>query len=106
MAIIPKILTNTFNDPSIYVIELKIQDKDGLRDKLFDEEEITLDYIKKHYDDFNFIKFDFVINVDNTFTELSIIFSFNKDRPDIDIIKKSFNDDIKLYTKKGIIIKC
>jgi hypothetical protein len=61
---------------NIYFIEFKIQNKDGSKTKFFKQNDITLNKFKKAFGDIDFLKLDYIINIDNTFTEVSINYQF------------------------------
>jgi hypothetical protein len=88
----------------MYFIELKIQRKDGSKTKFRKIQDITKGAFRKAFINVDFIKLDFVVRVKNIFTELSIIYSFNKLQNEDEYIKSLVKDANELK-KKGSYYK-
>ena len=92
----------------IWFVELKIQNKDGSKEKFFppDVSPLDCDKVDKAVKDIDYIKIDAVIFIRGTskLTELSIIYAF-QDVPADEILIKQIGDDYKHYKSVGNIYK-
>lgn len=87
------ILEKTEDHPDMYFIEIKIQLKTGRKIRNF----IELEKFCKVFKDIEFVKYDFVIWVNNKFVELSVIYSFSESETSFE---DSIKQDIKELTKE------
>ena len=81
----------------MYFIEFKVQDKDGMKQKFKSTQDIRnkfYEYKKFFNDNVDYCKFDFVLMIDGQFIELSIIYVFNKDPLDYDVLRISLSADM------------
>jgi hypothetical protein len=93
-----KILNDTENNNNLYFIEMKIQYLNGDKKKFFNINEVNeKDFI---YSKIEFIKLDYVLNYNNIFTELSLIYSLNSKFDEDKYIESITNDMDELY-KEG-----
>jgi hypothetical protein len=95
---IARILADVEQNPDIYFIELKLQQRNGEKTKFNTIAEITPEAFKEAYKNIEFIKMDFVIYIDGRFIELSIIYDIDPTEKDY---KKSLMNDIKELLKEG-----
>jgi len=102
---IKKILSNLKRLNDIWFIELKIQNKDGSKEKFF-KPDIDCVKFEKAIKKLDYIKFDFVVFIRETqkLTELSIIYSFSDMPPKEDLIK-AIKADYDYYKGEGNIYK-
>lgn len=96
-----KIIDKINNDPNLYFIELKIQDKNENKKKYYKNNKLDLATIKKFYDNMDFIKIDLSMWHDYQFVDVSIIYSNNDTPIKKDDIKNSIDGDIKDLEKDG-----
>jgi len=75
---ITKIINTVTENPDVYFVELKLQEKNGEKIKIFKKTDIKLEDFKKTFNNLDFIKIDFVIRINNNFFELSVIYNFFK----------------------------
>jgi len=89
-------------------VELKIQNKDGSKEKFFPQDisPLDCDKVDKAVKDIDYIKIDAVIFIRATskLTELSIIYAF-QDVPADEILIKQIGEDYKHYKSVGNIYK-
>ena len=90
----------TAKDPNFYFIEFKIQRKDGGKQKFYSREEMTREKFLEEFKDVDYCKGDYVVRMNNTFIELSIIYSFSEVPPKEKLIE-SLNRDVEEYSKEG-----
>lgn len=102
---IKKIISNVEKLPDIWFIELKIQNKDGSKEKFF-KPDIDCKKFVKAVKVLDYIKFDFVVFIRETqkLTELSVIYSFSDMPPKEDLIK-AIKADYDYYKGEGNIYK-
>jgi hypothetical protein len=102
---IRRILDNLKSIPDIWFIELKIQNKDGSKEK-FHEPDIDCKIFEKAVKKLDYLKFDFVIFIRDTqkLTELSVIYSFSDMPPKEDLIN-AIKADYDYYKGEGNIYK-
>jgi hypothetical protein len=102
---IQKILERLKNLNDIWFIELKIQNKDGSKEKFY-EPDIDCKKFTKAVKKLDYIKFDFVIFIRETqkLTELSVIYSFSDMPPKEDLIN-AIKADYTFYKGEGNIYK-
>lgn len=91
------IITKADKDNDVYFIELKVEYKDGSKDKYFTIEEVHNMKLRNNID---FIKVDYIINIDNIFYELSIIYKFVIDFDNNKLIE-STTDDMNQLLEEG-----
>jgi len=81
----------------MFFVEFKIQQKNGEKVKFKSIDEIRnrdYEYIKFFNKDIDYCKFDFILLINGMFIELSIIYVFNKDPLDYDVLKLSLSNDM------------
>jgi hypothetical protein len=102
---INKILTNLKSLDDIWFVELKIQNKDGSKEKFY-EPDVDCDKFVKSVKELDYLKFDFVVFIRETqkLTELSVIYSFSDMPPKEDLIK-AIKADYDYYKSEGNIYK-
>jgi hypothetical protein len=102
---IKKILRNLQNVNNIWFVELKIQNKDGSKEKFY-HPDIDCEKFVKSVKELDYLKFDFVVFISETqkLTELSIIYSFSDMPPKEDLIK-TIKADYDFYKGEGNIYK-
>jgi hypothetical protein len=93
-----KILKNIDDNPNMYFIELKIQDKNGKKKKFYADQKNKVVIPKKTFDNIEFIKIDMVIYYDGAFKEMSVNYWFNPNKHDI---VTEIEKDIKEELKEG-----
>jgi hypothetical protein len=90
-----QILSDIMNDPTLYFIEFKFQNKSGSKFKLFNPVELNEQIFNKYFDinQIDFIKIDLVININNAndFKEVSCIYFFNTDNTELSVDKYTSN---------------
>lgn len=101
---IKKILKKTNNSRTFYFIELKVQNVDESKTKFNDEKDFTKTAFLRAVDNLDYIKLDYVIYLDNIFTELSIIYSFADKDTDPNPLK-ALQDEVAEYKKEGNLYK-
>jgi len=103
-----RILKSINEMDDIWFVELKIQNKDGSKEKFYPQDILPLDCDKvdKAIKDIDYIKIDAVIFIRGTskLTELSIIYAF-QDVPADEILIKQISEDYKHYKSVGNIYK-
>jgi hypothetical protein len=107
----PKKAFNIFNkiiqyikkNDDLFFIEVKFQDKKGLKKKLYSLDDFTYTIFKKWFNSkLDFIKFDFVVYLSSkVFKELSINYIFNTEKLDIEDMTNSIKNDFKDQIKEG-----
>ena len=99
-----RILKSITDMDDIWFIELKIQNKDGSKEKFFPQDAGNLDCarVSKAIKVIDYIKIDAVIFIRDTskLTELSIIYAF-QDVPADEILIKQISEDYKHYKSSG-----
>jgi hypothetical protein len=99
-----RILKSITDMDDIWFIELKIQNKDGSKEKFFPQDVGNLDCARvgKAIKVIDYIKIDAVIFIRDTskLTELSIIYAF-QDVPADEILIKQISEDYKHYKSSG-----
>lgn len=99
-----RILKSIKDMDDIWFIELKIQNKDGSKEKFFPQDVASLDCarVAKAIKVIDYIKIDAVIYIRDTnkLTELSIIYAF-QDVPADEILIKTISEDYKHYRSVG-----
>ena len=103
-----RILGSLESMDDIWFVELKIQNKDGSKEKFFpkDVSPLDCDRVDKAIKTIDYIKIDAVIFIRGTskLTELSIIYAF-QDVPADQILIKQISEDYKHYRDAGNIYK-
>jgi hypothetical protein len=103
-----RILKSINEMDDIWFVELKIQNKDGSKEKFFqrDISPLDCDKVDKAVKVIDYIKIDAVIFIRGTskLTELSIIYAF-QDVPADEILIKQIGEDYKHYKSVGNIYK-
>jgi hypothetical protein len=103
-----RILKSLAEMDDIWFVELKIQNKDGSKEKFFpaDISPLDCDRVDKAIKTIDYIKIDAVIYIRATskLTELSIIYAF-QDVPADEILIKQISEDYKSYRDAGNIYK-
>jgi hypothetical protein len=103
-----RILSSLDKMDDIWFVELKIQNKDGSKEKFFPKDIHPLDCkrVAKAIKHIDYIKIDAVIYIrgTNKLTELSIIYAF-QDVPADEILIKQISEDYKHYKSIGNIYK-
>lgn len=93
-----QIISKIKTDPTTFFLEFKIQNDDD-KIKIQPNEKLTYDTFKKYFSNDGFCKIDFIRFDDYHFTEMSIIYDFNKNiitkREILDGIKSEFPELIK-----------
>jgi len=87
------ILQRTAKREDMYFIELKVQNHDGSKVKLYPNTNIRHRLTTALSVHTSFVKLDYVVRLDNIFTELSIIYDFDKVKPKEEAIQ-SLKEDI------------
>lgn len=90
-----KIVSKTANNPDLYFIEMKIQDRAGKKIKFYKPEDIKYEDFIKFYDNLDYIKLDYVVRLNNNFFEISSIYSIvnkGENRVFPDFVKRMKND--------------
>jgi len=102
---INKILRKLRSIENIWFIELKIQNKDGSKEKFY-EPDVNCDKFVKSVKELDYLKMDFVVFLKETqkLTELSIIYSFS-DMPPKEDLMKAIKADYDYYKGEGNIYK-
>lgn len=102
---IKKILKNLESEDNIWFVELKIQNKDGSKEKFY-HPDIDCDKFIKSVKELDYLKFDFVVYIVETqkLTELSMIYSFSN-MPPLEDLKKAIKADYDFYKGEGNIYK-
>lgn len=102
---IKQIFKRLKNINDIWFIELKIQNKDGSKEKFY-QTDIDCNKFTKSVKELDYLKMDFVIFIRETqkLTELSIIYSFSDMPPKEDLIK-AIKTDYDYYKGEGNIYK-
>ena len=105
-----EMLTKAAERPDMFLIEGKIQQKDGDKHKWKTLDELQSDtgkmmFDKYFTDDIDYVKYDFVLFLGGTFIELSAIYVFNKDPLDYDKLKLSLSNDLIDLVKEGKFYK-
>lgn len=99
-----RILSSLDKMDDIWFVELKIQNKDGSKEKFFPKDIHPLDCkrVSKAIKSIDYIKIDAVIYIrgTNKLTELSIIYAF-QDVPADEILIKTISEDYKHYKSVG-----
>jgi len=81
----------------MFFVEFKVQQKNGNKFKFMSMDEIrdkNYEYLKYFNKDIDYCKFDFILLINGMFIELSIIYVFNKDPLDYDVLKLSLSNDM------------
>jgi len=103
-----RILKSINEMDDIWFVELKIQNKDGSKEKFYPQDisPLDCDKVDKAIKDIDYIKIDAVIFIRGTskLTELSIIYAF-QDVPADEILIKQIGEDYKHYKSVGNIYK-
>ena len=92
-----KIIEKTMERDDMFFIEGKVQDKDGGKWKWKTLDELKANdfqFYKYFGDNIDYVKFDYVLFVEGQFVELSVIYVFNKDPLDYDVLKMSLSNDM------------
>lgn len=83
--------------PNVWIIELKLQDKNGKKIKLFPDDIFKESDLQKVYDDLSMIKLDLIMDSQNLFYEVSCIYNFEEiidDEKEQQKIEKDIEEDI------------
>lgn len=103
-----RILNSLREMDDIWFVELKIQNKDGSKEKFFPQDisPLDCDNVDKAIKTLDYIKIDAVIFIRATskLTELSIIYAFQDVPPD-EVLIKTISEDYKHYRSIGNIYK-
>ena len=103
-----RILKSINEMDDIWFVELKIQNKDGSKEKFYPQDisPLDCDKVDKAIKDIDYIKIDAVIFIRGAskLTELSIIYAF-QDVPADEILIKQIGEDYKHYKSVGNIYK-
>jgi hypothetical protein len=96
------ILDNVKNEPNLFFIEFKIQDKEGNKKKFFNMNEFTQDEFTKHFNNnIELCKMDLIIFLKGTFIEVSIIYFFSDKQLDLkEYVKVLLKDQAEYYKEK------
>lgn len=102
-----KILNNINKEPNLYFIELKIQNKNGEKHKIYKIDEFDENFFDKNYDDIKLelIKIDLIIFLEGKFKEVSIIYFFDDKPLDINSYITSLLKDQKDFYNEGQFYK-
>jgi len=94
-----KILNNINKEPNLYFIELKIQNKNGEKQKIYSIDKFDEKFFSDYYDDIKLelIKIDLIIFLEGKFKEVSIIYYFDNKPLDINSYIKNLLKDQKEY---------
>ena len=84
------------DNPDLYFIELKFQDKYGKKMRIYPNGQVGSPF---KWEDLDFIKLDLIARIDSIFTEISVIYGINI--PDAKNYRKSIEDDIIDLKKEG-----
>lgn len=96
-----KILEKIDKDPDLYFLELKIQTKDEQKFRYYRGQKLSLDVIKKHHQNIDFIKIDMSAWFDYTFSDCSVIYSLFGNKLSPEEYKDSVREEIKEYAEEG-----
>jgi len=103
-----RILFKTKDDRRFYFIELKVQNTDGAKTKFNNVKDFSrsafMEALQKGSGELDFIKLDYVIYLDNYFTECSVIYSFVKPESVSDPLKP-LEEEVAEYKKDGNLFK-
>jgi len=91
--------------PDVYLIEIKLQDKKGNKERSYGTDPIDKDKFYKMYPTIELIKFDLVDRISGIFTSVSCIYSFTKEPMTKKDFIVSLNDEIKELKKEGMWYK-
>lgn len=92
------ILRNIFDNPNLYFVEMKIQNKEH-KYKWFIGDTINYDDFIKKIKNMDYIKIDLLAYINFEFVTISVNYNFKYDKNKEDIIKK-LNNDIKELIKE------
>jgi hypothetical protein len=92
---ISSIIERAENNPNMYFIEFKLQTKKGRKIREVPED---LSKFCQYFRDVEFIKLDYIVRIQSTFVELSIIYSFSRGEEDF---KMSVKKDIRELYDEG-----
>lgn len=99
-----RILRNTEKSRTFYFIELKVQNIDESKTKFNNLKDFTKTAFLRAVDNLDYVKLDYVLYLDNIFTEMSIIYSFAKTDGDPNPLK-ALEDEVAEYKKEGNLYK-
>jgi len=91
--------------PDVYIIEIKLQDKNGKKERFFGVDPIDKKIFYKMYSDLEIIKFDLVDRISGIFTSVSCIYSFTKEPMTQNDFIISLEDEIKELKREGMWYK-
>ena len=90
--------------PDVYIIEIKLQDKKGNKERFY-KEPISKEIFDRMYPDLELIKFDLVDRISGIFTSVSCIYSFTKEPMTKADYIKSLEDEIAELKREGMWFK-
>jgi hypothetical protein len=100
-----KIFTNIKNEPNIYFIEFKFQNKDGSKFKIYNLDELDEKVFLEHFSkDISYCKVDCIIFFGGKFKEVSSNYNFTR-APSTTKLKKSLLLEAKEYYDSGNYFK-
>lgn len=99
------ILKKTGSDRRFYPIEIKAQNINGSKTKWNRDKDFTRTAFLRSINNLDFIKLDYVINDNNIFKEVSIIYFFKEATSPNEDIKKELEDEIAEYKRDGNLFK-
>lgn len=91
--------------PDVYLIEIKLQDKNGHKERFYKDTPLSREIWNRMYSDLDIIKFDLVDRISGIFTSVSCIYSFTKEPMTKKDYIKSLQDEIKELKKEGMWFK-
>jgi hypothetical protein len=86
--------------PDLWFIELKLQTKSKKKVRIYPPEKLEKSDMDAVWDNLDIIKADFVARIDGYFTEISVIYSFQKEPPTTEDYIRSLQEDIKELRKE------
>lgn len=97
---ITDIISELLKDDDVYLMELKIQSKNGDKHRWYFKDKFEYNDFKMKIKDVDFIKIDIIARINNRFVEVSSIFDFSLTKENKNDIKKRLFQDITELKKE------
>lgn len=94
------IVTELLVDNDVYLMELKVQSKNGDKHRWYFKDKIEYNDFKTKIKDVDFIKIDIIARINIRFVEVSSIYNFSLSKENKNDIKKRLFEDIKILLKE------
>jgi hypothetical protein len=95
-----KLMERIEENDDLWFLELKLQTTTNKKYRIYPHQKLTQKVFDKAYPKLDFVKLDIVARLENTFTEIGVIYTFTDEPQTTEEYKKSIEQDIKELTKE------